>query len=117
VRERIPGFDDHVSFANFDLKLNSLPRIDLSREGRPFVMCLDPLDEDEMRLLPLDPSLVSASINVRDVVTRMAQVKRILDVVHYHGFQPANRTPGLDYLDRIAPRSELREQPIERKPE
>lgn len=119
VRERIPGFDDHVSFANFDLRLNKLPRIELASEGRPFVRCLAPMSEDQLSGVAKKAALVHTAPQRLDdqgyeefmktrVYERLGAVAGVRDVVRYHGFQPAERTPGLDHLDRLLPPEDLR---------
>ena len=37
TRTRLPGESDHISFANFDLKLNGLPRIATDDDGFLFI--------------------------------------------------------------------------------
>lgn len=119
VRERIPGFDDHVSFANFDLRQNKLPQIELATDGRPFVRCLAPVNEEELNEVAKKGALVHATpqeSNVRQyeqfmktrVYARLAVVASVRDVVLYHGFQPSERTPGLDHLDSLLPVQDLR---------
>lgn len=119
VRERIPGFDDHVSFANFDLRQNKLPQVELSAGGRPFVRCLAPMREEELQEVAKKAALVHATPQKLDaqqyeqfmktqVYARLAVVAGVRDVVRYHGFQPSERTPGLDHLDRLLPVQDLR---------
>jgi hypothetical protein len=136
VRQRIPGLEDHISFANFDLRQNGDPQIAMTSEGRPFVMCIPLMSEDDLRRVSSlaiahllgpagefaeyvnDPG-VRERINAimhREVYSRLADVSGTLDVVHYHGFEPASRSIGLDYLDPLLPRKGLRRVEF-RKPE
>jgi hypothetical protein len=113
IRQRIPGLEDHISFANFDLKQNDLPQIQTTENGRPFVMCIEPMTEAE--LSDLQHAVVAhfsrpgqAHDCIKEVGARLAAVARLLDVVAYHGFAPAMRTQGLDHLDSVLPRQETR---------
>lgn len=114
VRERIPGFDDHISFANFDLRHNKLPQIELAADGRPFVRCLAPVSEAELKEISRKAAFVTATPEKSDtqqyeqfmktrVYERLAAVASIRNIVRFHGFQPSKRTLGLDYLDRLLP--------------
>ena len=112
VRQRIPGLDDHISFANFDLKNNGLPLIQTADSGRPFAMCFKPMTETE--LSELQAAVIThfdhpwqADECLKEIGSRLAAVAGLLDVVAYHGFAPATRTPGLDHLNMLLPRQEL----------
>ncbi len=114
VRQRIPDFDDHVSFANHDLKLNTLPLIQQTTSGRPFVNCLTPMTLNEIAqaralfaMRTSTPWQVEEFLKQR-VFYRLSQVASILDVSEHHGFSVAEHTPGLDYLNSIIPRQKLR---------
>jgi hypothetical protein len=113
IRQRIPGLDDHISFANYDLKLNGLPQIGTTAEGRPFVMCVPPPSKSELEQVFEDAIAhfrfqweVDAFMK-EQVYERLGVVAGILDVISYHGFEPASRTPGLDYLEQMVPRKPL----------
>lgn len=122
VRERIPGFDDHVSFANFDLRQNKLPQIEVETGGRPFVSCLAPMSEEDLKEVARKAALLHAQPEKPDtqqyqqyqqfmktrVYARLAVVAGVRDVVRYHGFQPSERTLGLDHLDILLPMQALR---------
>lgn len=113
VRQRIPDLDDHISFANYDLKLNDLPLIETTSEGRPFVRCLAPLSKEELasvQVWAIDNHARPIEVDhfMKRVYERLIAVTGILDVVHHHGFEPMARTPGLEFLDSLVPRKGLR---------
>lgn len=114
VRQRIPGLDDHIGFANYDLRLNSLPQIQKNSQGRPYVICFPAMDKSELAeildfaIIDFDRPWQVDDFMKTTVYAGMARLRGILDVVHYHGFEPAERTSGLDYLDSILPRQGLR---------
>jgi hypothetical protein len=113
VRERIPGFSDHISFANYDLEKNGLPLIQTTAEGRPFVMCINPLDRETLGAVAalahawLSDQSAAESWLQTHIYSALAQVSSILNVVAYHGFGPAEMTPGLGYLNVLLPRKDL----------
>lgn len=105
TRERIPGFDDHVSFANYDLRLNSLPQIQLAQNGQPFVMCMKLPSAEELAFIKRE---TSGAWHSRGAVLRnyqhwrVSQLRGILDVVGHHGFEPSDR-PAFDLFNRLVP--------------
>lgn len=119
VRSRIPGFDDHVSFANFDLGQNALPLIRQTDVGRPYVSCQSPLTASEMERVNTLAAMLHSGDTQPDVegyqkfmtekvYDRLGITAGVRDVVRYHGFVPAKITPGLAHLGRLAPPRELR---------
>jgi hypothetical protein len=112
-RTHIPTLDEHIGFANFDLQRNDLPTMVKDAAGDPYVMAIRPYTEAELVEIRLDmfgcfmhPARVEAVF--RDGVMRpLADLARTLDIVAYHGFMPAEDTPGLGYLRTFSPSREL----------
>ncbi len=103
TRSHLPGLGEHISFANFDLKRNSLPMIELDSDGDPYVMAVRPLTEAEERETlgaMIDYFGLERANNVfRDKVVRpVVRLAMVLDLAAYHGFVPAEETPGLQRL-------------------
>jgi hypothetical protein len=114
VRSKIPGLDDHIGFANYDLGVNDLPRIQTTELGQPFVICLAPLTAEGLALARARAETAFSDSRRTDlflkdyIYRRMALVGSVLDVVHHHGFDPAIQTSGLTYLRELLPRRDLR---------
>jgi hypothetical protein len=110
TRSSIPGLDEHVSFANYDLRLNRLPEIETAPEGRLFVQCPLPFTAEDLALAS-ERSLLSPpekDAAVQAAITCMRGVAGILNVVQHHGFDAADDTAGLRYLNSVLPREPLR---------
>jgi hypothetical protein len=113
-RSEIPGLDQHVGFANYDLHHNDLPTIQKDAAGQLFVMAIRPLTEAEMievyrEVLGYihDVNGTGAAFKSR-VLKPLTDLAAVLDVVAYHGFEPAEDSPGLRYLRTLSPQTELR---------
>jgi hypothetical protein len=115
-RTHIPGLDEHIAFANYDLELNGLPRITKDASGEPYVMAIRPLTEAEMSQVHSQIYLeFAASYNhlhnvelffTRRVIRPLLRLASLLDSVAYHGFVPAEDSPGLREFRSLLPPQE-----------
>lgn len=112
ARSHIPSLDQHIGFANFDLERNGLPTIEKDTEGDPYVTASRLYTESELQDVYLEMSVyfihatrLSAAFR-DDVLEPLAQLAAILDIVSYHGFAPAEDSPGLHYLRTLLPQQE-----------
>ena len=73
-RSHIPGLDEHLGFANYDLRLNGLPEIQRNREGRLY--------------LNVDLVAVSGLPRNAGILTLFdSAMAQIMPVLNYHGFE------------------------------
>lgn len=115
VRQSIPSLDDHISFANFDLRQNSLAQIETNSMGKPFVSCITALTQSEFRALFMRVAAISQSNEElrsfiqEHVYARLVALRSILNIVKFHGFDPETRTEGLDQLKDLTLANQLRQ--------
>ncbi|WP_326957542.1 hypothetical protein [Amycolatopsis sp. NBC_01286] len=113
ARSHIPGLAEHISFANYDLRLNGHPTIETDNQGRPFVTCVRPMTAQELKethahAIALIGRTEADAFMQANIYRRLRRLAGMLDVVAHHGFEPAMRSAGLDYLRSVYPRQELR---------
>jgi len=74
ARSHIPGLDEHIGFANYDLRMNRLPEIQRNRAGRLY------LDVDLVAVSGLPPNAGTMTLFDRTMT-------RIMPLLKYHGFE------------------------------
>ena len=112
TRHHIPGLDEHIGFANFDLETNSLPTIAKGSDGQPYVIAIPPLTEVEMSEIRREmigyfghPKRAS-DVFTDKVIRPLVELATVLNFVAYHGFVPAEDSPGLRHLRALLPPKE-----------
>jgi len=109
TRTHIPNMDEHIGFANYDLQKNQLLTISKDEGGSPFIVTIRPMTESEIRQVHAEmlgyfihPTRANEVFADR-VMRPLADLAATLDVVAYHGFVPAQDSPGLQYLRTLFP--------------
>jgi len=108
-RTHIPGLYEHIGYANFDLKRNNLPTIAKDDAGELYVMAIRPLTEAEMvqihaEMLGYFGHPKRANEFFADRILRpLDELAAVLNFAAYHGFMPAEDSPGLRHLRTLFP--------------
>jgi hypothetical protein len=109
TRTHIPGLDEHIGYANFDLQRNNLPTIARDSADVLYVMAIRPLTEAEMAQIHTNmlgyfghPQRARECFASR-VLRPLDELAAVLNFAAYHGFMPAEDSPGLRYLRTLFP--------------
>jgi hypothetical protein len=108
-RTHIPDLGEHIGYANFDLKRNSLPTIAKDGAGELYVMAIRPLTREEMTQIHTEMLVHFRHPQQADhffaegIVRPLAELASVLNIVAYHGFMPAEDSLGLRHLRTLSP--------------